>query len=300
MPAKRARVSNHMRIRVREPDEDLWLPVATIGGKRVIVKSSDKRGSRLGHTLDIGRTKAEKEASGHRQVHGLWAVRGVPVESGLRAGDVVKTGDWKTQSMRVEYSSIRTSSKATATTRINALKRSKKWKDLKAFLIKEYGGRADDIDVVPKGNDFHIVLLQSNNAKLPEGKTSRRVKAMLDAATMTSASDNRTRIIRNLMTDEKWGETPGLYNDVEFFFIGEGGETIEDRQLSEFTEPDRFMLVDGEVDFKKPVFDRFDFVESFVKMLWAAGTDDTTTVECHFLDEHGDLIGDQIVISVDE
>ncbi|MFX1453752.1 MAG: hypothetical protein ACFFDB_00120 [Promethearchaeota archaeon] len=138
-----------MRIRILDPAPKDWHSIKKKGKSYYIVKENEKFSTRF-VILDVG----DIDEPG---IQGLAFVRGVPKEQELKIGDKVKTENWKSQAIRIEYWKIKSSNEEPPESQIEkALKRYKK--DIINFLDNEYMDAISEIKIIPKDKDFKIEL----------------------------------------------------------------------------------------------------------------------------------------------
>lgn len=142
---------NHMRIRVIEPNDELWLLLVKKGGKYYAAMPKDVNAIKFS-TLDIGKKKRQPE----KKARGIWMIRGVLEGADIEPGDPVKGINWTTQSIRVEYAAFDSSADDSPATKIRKLKTSKYWEIIKNFLNKEYDDKIKSINVIQKEDDFSL------------------------------------------------------------------------------------------------------------------------------------------------
>lgn len=143
------RTRNFMRIRIIEPDKELWHSIRKRKGFYYVVKEGEK-GSTKFIILDIG----DLEEKG---IQGIAFVRGVPKEYKKKINATIFPNDWKSQSIRAEYRLIKASYSDPPEKQIKAVLKKYK-KDIINFLEREYGEPIKKISIIPKDDDFKLIL----------------------------------------------------------------------------------------------------------------------------------------------
>jgi len=146
---KYERKRNFMRIRIRDPNPELWYSLKKIKGQYYIVSEQDYKGHKF-ITLDIGQIE-------EKGIQGIAFIRGVPKIIKLKIGDKIKTQDWRSQSIRVEYKRLKVSPTDIPEKQIQAVYDHYET-DIINFLEREYGKDIIDIEIVPKDVDFQLKI----------------------------------------------------------------------------------------------------------------------------------------------
>jgi hypothetical protein len=163
---KQIKSNRFMKIRILEPDIELWYPIIKRRNRYYITseKSDLKNRKKQQRFITFDAVESPKDW-GKAGIQGIAFIRGVPkedhdLENGYQLPRIDSENIWKSQAIRIEYKSIRSNVNEILETQIEkALKRYKNI--IIEFLSKEYKNKKiKDIIIKPKEpEDFYLEII---------------------------------------------------------------------------------------------------------------------------------------------